>query len=118
MRVLCRRIESATTGAGLERSPWLTVGREYDVLEIVAQPGREVLFRLLGDDATGGPGLWDSRLFTAASTDLPSHWVASVDGNGIIRIGPEAWQREGFWEAYFDGDPAAVRAFESAVESR
>lgn len=117
MRVLCRRIESPTTGTDLERSPWLTVGREYVVLEIVAYPGREVLLRVLGDDGAGGPGLWDSRLFTATSESLPGTWAASIDDDGTVRMGPGPWQRDGFWEDYFDGDSAAISDFQAALEA-
>lgn len=116
MKVRCRRIESATTGAEMARSPWLTVGREYVVLEIVAYPEREVLLRLSGDDAAGGPGLWDSRLFGATNERIPVTWAATVDEDGVLRMGPEAWQRDGFWEAYFDGDSAAVGEFRAALK--
>lgn len=118
MKVVCRRIESATTDEAITTNPWLTVGREYDVLEVVAYPGGEILFRLLGDDQAGGPGLWDSRLFMANSTEVPASWVASVDDEGAVRLGPEAWQRDGFWEAYFDGEPAAVDDFRTAMQAR
>lgn len=116
MRGLCRRIESPTTGGELEDSPWLTIGREYDVLEIVAYPGREVLLRISGDDGAGGPGLWDSRLFATTSASLPTSWVASIDADGTMRMGPGAWHRYGFWEAYFDGDPRAVSDFKAGIQ--
>ncbi len=53
---------SPTTGERLRKSPWLTVGKIYTVLALSAEPGREVLLRLIGDDE-GGPGLFPSELF-------------------------------------------------------
>jgi hypothetical protein len=116
MRVVCCRVVSPTTGEEMGGSPWLTVGREYAVLEITAYPGREILFRILGDDAQSGPGVWDSRLFRSVSTGLPATWTAAVDEEGVLTIGPEKWRRDGFWEAYFDRDEQAVQDFEDALE--
>ena|SRR3712207_4029823 len=114
MRVVCQRIVSPTTGEKLRSSPWLTVGHEYLVLEVVADPAGEVRFRLLGDDETGGPGVWDARLFTIASGRVPAVWTATLDDRGVLTLGPTGWQREGFWEDYFDRDSAAVADFEEA----
>jgi hypothetical protein len=118
MRVLCNRIASPTTGEDLETSAWLSVGREYDVLEVVAYPEGEVLLRLLGDDPSGGPGLWDSRLFTTKSTAMPADWAATVDDAGALHLGPAKWQRDGFWEAFFDGDPDAIRDYDDVLKAR
>jgi hypothetical protein len=114
MRVICTATAGATTGEPVSTSPWLTVGREYVVLEIVARPGRDVLFRV-ATDQSGSPGLWDSRLFRTVATDMPASWSAALDDNGVVTIGPESWQRVGFWEAYFDGDPEAVRVYEDEM---
>ena len=70
-----------------------------------------MLFRLMGDDDQGGPGVWESCLFTAPSAELPGSWTATVDDQGVLTIGPEAWRRRGFWEAYFDGDADAIQEF-------
>ncbi len=117
MKVVCERIESPTTGEVLTTSTWLTVGREYDVLEIVAHPGSEVLLRLLGDDSSGGPGLWDSRLFRTSSRTIPASWAVHVNEAGEVHVGPETWQRSGFWEAFYDGDPQANRDYDDALEA-
>lgn len=117
MRVVCRKIVSATTGEEVRTSPWLTVGREYVVLEMVAEPGGVVELRLLGDESEGGPGLWDARLFTVSSPAPSSAWTVAIHGDGAVRIGPAAWRRPGFWEAFFDGDRDAVAEFEEATEA-
>ena len=79
MKVVCRRVVSATTGEELERSPWLTIGREYSVLEIVASPDGGVSLRLVGDPPSlrfGTHGC--SKLSTA--TCLPAGRLGSVMG--------------------------------------
>ena len=114
MKLRCTRIVSPTTGESLTTSPWLTVGREYEVLEISALVGREIHFRIQ-TDRTGSPGLWDSRLFETVEADIPADWIASIDDAGNLTLGPAAWQRLGFWEDYFDGDPEAVRTYEQVV---
>lgn len=111
MKVVCRRLASATTGEELSASPWLTIGREYLVLEIEASPTRGVSFLVEGDQP--GPTLWDAALFELATSHVPSVWTAGLD-NGGITLAPKEWQSPGFWESYFDGAPDAVEVFESA----
>lgn len=112
MKVVCRRLASATTGEQLSSSPWLTIGREYLVLEIEAKPARAVSFLVEGDQP--GPTLWDSTLFELVTSHVPSVWVAGLDDSGVLTLAPEQWQSSDFWERYFDKVPDAVDAFESA----
>ena len=116
MSVRCNRIVSPTTGEEMATSPWLTVGREYDVLEVVSEPGREVLLRVVTDESAS-PGLWDSRLFTTVETHIPRTWSVVVHADGSVTLGPTAWRSPGFWESYFDGDSEAVREYELVVET-
>jgi hypothetical protein len=115
MKVRCLRIASPATGEELDKSSWLTVGREYVVLQIVALPGREVLLRLEGDKP-GSPGLWESSLFETVDTGIPASWSAHVDEDGNLSIGPDAWRRQGFWDDFFDDDPEAVREYHALAE--
>lgn len=115
MKVVCRRLVSATIGEQLRSSPWLTIGRQYVVLEIEASPVRGVSFRLEGDEP--GPGLWDSRLFELVTENVPSVWTAGLSESGVLTLAPTSWQRSGFWESYFDGVPEAVDVFESARDA-
>lgn len=87
VRVVCTRILSPTTGEDMATSPWLTVGREYDVLEILAEPGREVLFRIATDES-GAPGLWDSRLFKSVDMRVPTSWSAGLQADGSLILAP------------------------------
>lgn len=75
----------------------------------------EVLLRVATDES-GAPGLWDSRLFTTVSTDVSATWSVGLSADGSVTFGPEAWRRAGFWEAYFDREPAAVRDYDDALE--
>lgn len=101
-------------GEMVSASPWLTLHREYDVLEIYAYPGRQVEFRLTSDDGST-PALFDSTMFMTIDGHLPDSWEARVEDGGILRLGPARWMEPGFWEAYFDSEPAAVEAYEREV---
>jgi hypothetical protein len=109
MRVRCERVVD-TMGRPVERSPWLTPGREYPVLEISAATGDRVLFRIVGDDRQT-PGLHEASLFTTVSPTMPSTWTAEVGDDGNLKIGPQAWKRPGFWEDFFDRKPEALAVF-------
>ena len=115
MRVLCSRISNPITKTDETVSSWLTLDAEYEVLEIYAIPGRPVTFRLASDDS-GTPALFDSAMFLAIETSIPASWVVSLSEGGGLRIGPQAWMREGFWEEFFDRDPDAVREFERGAQ--
>lgn len=112
MKVVCRKLKSATTGDELSSSPWLTIGREYLVLAIEASPSRGVSFLVDGDQP--GPTYWDAALFELASSHVPSVWVSALDESGALTLAPAEWQSAGYWESYFDKMPDAVGAFESA----
>ena len=98
-------------------SSWLTLDAEYEVLEIYATPGKSIKFRLASDDA-GTPALFDSAMFLAIETSIPASWVIGLSEGGELRIGPQEWMREGFWEEFFDRDPKAVREFEIGAVRR
>jgi hypothetical protein len=38
------------------------------------------------------------------------------DEGGVVHIGPESWQRPGFWERYYNDDPEAVAIYEREVK--
>jgi hypothetical protein len=96
-----------------ERQPsgWLPdirVGNEYDVLVFSVDDRDQALLRL---DIGDSPPLYDRRMFVTTSSRIPANWVATVDRHGKIEAGPQAWQEDGFWDSYFDGEPAAVQVF-------
>ncbi len=87
------------------------VGKEYEVLEVSARPNGPVYLRIASEQA-GTPALFDTALFVTTDGRLAANWVARVDEGGAVRFGPAEWLERGFWEAYFDDDPAAVAAYE------
>jgi hypothetical protein len=117
MRVLCSRIINPVTKMDETVSSWLTLDAEYEVLEIYATPGKPVKFRLASDDS-GTPALFDSAMFLATDRSIPASWVVALAEDGELRIGPQGWMREGFWEEFFDRDPDAVREFETGAARR
>jgi hypothetical protein len=114
MKVRCERLLNPATCEQIQRSSHLTVGREYLVLSVIAQPGKRVLLRLIDDDG-GTQSVWDARMFMTTSSRIPGAWGIRLDADGVLTLGPQAWQRNGFWEAYFDAEPWAVTAFRAGI---
>jgi len=112
MRVRCTNLISATTDQPLSESPWLTVGRTYLVLSLVASPGRGVLFRLVGDEGRQ-PGLFAAGQFEGVDQRLSTSWIVRLGADGLLELGPQAWLRSGFWEDYFDRKVEAITAFDN-----
>lgn len=102
-----------------QRSPssrgnaWLTTGREYVVLGLYGR-GRAVKFRILGDDGTT-PALHPADRFRVVVPDIPRDWAFRLFPENEWEIGPAAWSGDGFWVAYFDGEPSARAAFEEVA---
>jgi hypothetical protein len=111
MKALCVSVGNVPGAGG-----WLTVHREYDVLGILALPGRSIKFRVLADDGIT-PILADSALFAASATSLPRSWVCTVAQDGVVEMGPKEWLEPGFWERFFDQEPDAVESFHRAIQS-
>ena len=112
MRVKCTQIVNSITGRVETESPWLTVGRNYTVLALLAIPNREVLLRLLADDQRT-PGLYSLRQFTLVSPNLPELWITVLHPDGALELLPREWAKEGFWDSYFDGESRALETFEA-----
>lgn len=94
-----------------ERSSWLTLGKVYHVLEVVQDAGNRWLLRLVGD-GKNGTALFNLEQFEIASAKIPDNWVVVWNAKGAFSLTTEAWSEPGFWEAYYDGDPSALRKFE------
>ena len=88
----------------------LTLHQEYNILAILAIPGRDIKFRVLSDDGRT-PILADSRMFTTSGQPVPETWTCTVSQDGIVELGPPEWLEPDFWERFFDRDPGAVDAF-------
>jgi hypothetical protein len=112
VKVLCVTLDKPEADLSL----WLTPHKEYLLLAILAQPDRNVLFRILSDDGRT-PILADASLFAAPIQAVPDTWAGAVREGGVVEVGPRRWLELGFWERFFDGDPDAVRVFREEVES-
>lgn len=115
MRVQCERPEQTRRGPG-DKSIQPTAGKQYVVLELRARHGSGTWLALLDHDASGA-ALFDAAGFRVISGARPSCWTARLDAGGMLSLAPEAWRRQGFWDAYAAGEPAAVEAFDRACDS-
>ena len=117
MKVRCRKLISATTNAIQSASPWLTVGKEYDVLAISIRLRKEILFQIIGDDVSQIPVLFDSKQFEITCDQMPDNWVVSLDAeSNVIELAPSRWLRPGFWEDFFNGVEGAMEDFKSEAK--
>jgi len=112
MKVRCVRLLDSL-GKPTDRSHWAKVGAVYHVLSISIEP-LQTRFRLVGEEPT--PALFEPEMFEVVSAGIPSVWVVSSSRPGCLALAPEAWSKPGFWESFFDGEPAAVACFEEYRE--
>jgi hypothetical protein len=94
-----------------DRSSWLTVGGIYHVLEVVQDTHRRWLLRAVGD-GINGVALFPLEQFEILSNKIPSAWIPIWNTNGGFALTTEDWAKAGFWEAYYDREPAALQTFE------
>jgi hypothetical protein len=113
MIVRCIRLLDARREP-VRTSPWLTIGKEYLVLEVVVDEQNGSRFRVISDDA-GGPILAWSSEFEAVSDAIPKCWVATFKPPDFLVFSPTAF-RGGFWERYFDDDAGARNEFNEVVK--
>jgi hypothetical protein len=114
MRVRCIQTPTSEIESAESRSPWLTLGREYVVLSVLADTNGQVLYRLISDDQRT-PALFAATQFKVISSGIPSCWRIRIPIEGGLELAPEAWLSPGFWESYFDGDEEAETAFRAAL---
>jgi hypothetical protein len=82
----------------------LTIGREYEVIGIVADD-----YHLVDD--LGEPIIFDSVCFNVTDLTEPEFWVAEFGDGGERYAGPAAWMAPGFFEDWHDGDLKSREAF-------
>ena len=113
MKVRCIRLISHVDGSEMTDSPWLTVGRQYLVVSVVAVPGRHVSLQIINDQSR--LGMFDSRMFTTSHHSVPPNWVVKVSHEGVLEFAPEPWQEAGFWERFYNDEPEAIRICEEEI---
>ena len=114
MIVICVKLDNSTESTGVQTSDgWVTVGQKYVVLEIYGR-GDTLKYRIIGND-NSTPAYQSAEQFEIASPDIPTGWSFRAHPNREWVLGPAAWSEVGFWNAYFDGDEAAITTFEEVV---
>lgn len=115
MRVKCEWVFSETEDAEVSNSAWVHRGGDYLVLAIEVERNGRTYYRLRGDDGFI-PILVESSGFSTTSTAIASSWVALATPDGRLRVGPESWLRDGFWESYFSEDADSLKSFERELQ--
>jgi hypothetical protein len=117
MKIRCTKLINPNTGQEERSSPWRTIGKVYEVLEIYFGVEDAILKYRIKSDDNESPTLSHANLFEVVSDFIPSTWaVKSVPGK-FFTIAPRAWhQADGFWVAYFDGEPWARDLYLEEVE--
>jgi hypothetical protein len=110
MKVRCKSLKDAR-GNPQSESPWLTLGKVYNVMALELDNNGEWLARLVGD-GPNGVALFPLELFEVESSVVSPTWTTSWKSGKLIELSPKRWVREGFWENYYDRDPEAIRIFE------
>lgn len=111
MKVKCLKIYNESKGKFVESSLWLTINKEYIVLQILCCTDKGVSYRLIGDSDDGSPGVFSANQFEIINSKKASNWDINIKTNGFIVIGPIAWCDNGFWEKCYDGDPATLEIY-------
>ena len=93
------------------RYPDLTPHQDYVVIGIEADD-----FRILNDQ--GRPYLYPAALFEVVDPREPDDWVTEVSDDGERYAYPPALNDSGFFEDFFDAEPAVVATFWKAVNQR
>jgi len=113
MKVKCVRLLSSS-GDEIEYSSWLTIGQIYHVMSLsVDKEGR----RSYGIINRHPEGEWpqmgnhSAECFEVVSEVIPSNWCEWERGD-FRGAAPAAWQVPGFYEAFYDHEPATYPVFE------
>ena len=104
MKVIAK--PSAPSAAG-----WLDEDESLTVLAVSAAPLEGVKY-LLWSAKQETVALFPVVDFEVMDRQLSPRWIFSSGFQGGFYLGPEAWQVDGFWERYHDGDSIAEQVFE------
>src|SRR5436189_6418333 len=98
MKVKCKNIYNEHTKEFEGKSPWLTIGKEYIVLEAEVSSLEKTFYRLVGGNENKMPALYNSSQFELVDGAIPKNWEVSQLSEGSLILGPKAWQVQSFWE--------------------
>jgi hypothetical protein len=116
MKVKCVKLIDRTTGNPIDRDDWLTVGKSYKVIFIEKPKEGNELFRIVGDDESKKPMLFDVSSFEVLD-EVDSTWISETSPSGTLRIGPREFMSPGFWGNLFDGEIKEKKIYEEVVSS-
>ena len=111
MKIKCKNIYNECTKEFQDISPWLTIGKEYVVLEAIASASKGLLYRLIGDNTDKSPSVFIATQFEIISDLVPSNWEISIVNKSLIVVGPKAWRHLDFWDSCYDGEPGALEIY-------
>ena len=116
MQVICKTNQNGT------RQWQGGLGQSYLVVEVVASgaagsPPNELSFRVSTDE-NEVPGLYPVTCFDVSDPAVPPGWVFTQQSDdGAFVLGPRSFAAPGFWERFFDGEPAALAAFAAEISA-
>ena len=119
MKVKCINIYNEHTKKHENSSHFLTIGKEYIVLEIscsVKANSNNIAYRLVGDDPSKSPAIFNAKQFEIISNTQPKNWITTIGKNGFIEIGPKSWQTPNFWESCYDLDKDALEIYKREAQ--
>ncbi|WP_444929144.1 hypothetical protein ACJJIF_15030 [Microbulbifer sp. SSSA002] len=114
MKVKCLNLIDKATGKSVDRNDWLTVGQVYTAVFIEKPQDQEKLYRIIGDDISQKPMLFEAVLFEVESGP-DDDWISETTQSGTFRSGPKEFMVPGFWGNLFEGEPAENKAFKEVV---
>ena len=113
MKVKCISLLNSD-GYEIEYSPWLTLGRVYHVMSIYVDQDGKISYGIITSHPKGEwpqMGRYQSECFDVVSEIIPTNWREWAR-DGSSGMSPAAWQVPGFYEAFYDHDPATYPVFE------
>lgn len=103
MRVKPGRFSASAVG-------WLSEVEASTVLAVTVSPSGCVNF-LIWSNFQESLAIFPAKEFDVLDGSMSSRWVFCINCQGGVDLAPAAWQADGFWERYHDGDPLAESVF-------
>ena len=112
MKIKCIRLLDSD-GREVEFSSWLTLGHIYHVMLIFTDQNGKRRYGIINRHPDGEwpqMGSHQAECFEVVSEVVPFNWREWVREKAS-GVSPAAWQAPGFYEAFYDHDPATYPIF-------
>ncbi len=117
MKVKCTKLHTEMKIINIDSDSWLTLGKEYIVLNISISSTQGTLYRLIGDNEDKMPALYKASQFEIVSGKIPSNWeIFQRERSDELEMIPRPWKSLGFWVKCYDLDPNALEIYKREVE--